>query len=392
MFSRLSLSERMMNSSLLYLFYFYLGSFFVSFLRLFARTNSKLIVFMSFGGRKFDDSPKAIYDQMIKDKRFQGYQFLWAFNKPNEFQIPVGKTIKTDNLKYYLTILKARVWITNSSMERGLSFKGKNTFYFNTWHGSPIKFMGTDIPKNSKSFGEKIKCRYNVMTSQGKQEAEIFSRVYNIPIENFRIIGLPRNDSLAHYSLEHRKKIRAKLGIELNSIAILYAPTYREYHRTSNGIQLSLPIDLHKWEEKLGKTHTLLLRAHYSVTKVMNITENSFVHNVSDYPLLEDLMIASDILISDYSSMFFDYSIMGKPMICFAFDYEEYAKKRGLYFDIREKLMSVENETELLNLLLSFDYEGSREKAKRFREEFVTAYGNATKESLDIIADELNLR
>lgn len=392
MFSHSSLVEQIRNSSLFYNFYFYLGSFFVSLLKLFVKTDPKLILFISFGGRKFDDSPKAIYERMIKDERYKSFKIVWAFINPEQFDIPIGEKIKTDGLKYYLTALRARVWITNSSVERGLSFKGKDTFYFNTWHGTPIKHMGNDISKDSKSFGRKVKSRYDIMTAQGEFEAKIFSKVFDVPFKNFKIIGLPRNDMLHDYTIDFRDKLREKLGLQPDKKVILYAPTYREYHYTSEGVKLLLPIDLEKWERKLGDNYTLLFRAHYAVTQLMNISENNFVHDMSSYPVLEDLMIASDILVSDYSSILFDYSIMDKAMVCFTFDYDEYAEKRGVYFDIREQLPYAENEDDLLCLLSSLDEEKARKQTEMFRNKYVTAYGNASIQSLDIIAEELKIK
>ncbi|MBQ7037485.1 MAG: CDP-glycerol glycerophosphotransferase family protein, partial [Clostridia bacterium] len=123
----------------IYSLYYYVFSFLLSALRLFVKPDDKLILFNSFGGRKYDDSPKAIFEKMQKDPRFQDYKKVWAFHNPEGKEIPGVTCIKTDTFRYFVTALRARVWITNSSVERGLNFKGKNTYYFNTWHGTPIK-------------------------------------------------------------------------------------------------------------------------------------------------------------------------------------------------------------------------------------------------------------
>ena len=119
----LSLINRVKYSKRIYLAYYYLGSFAIRLLRLFVKKDPRLIVFSSFGGRKYDDSPKCIYEQMIKDARFDDYKIVWAFMYPEKYDIPRGKKVKTDTFAYYKTLLKARCWITNSTMERGLSFK-----------------------------------------------------------------------------------------------------------------------------------------------------------------------------------------------------------------------------------------------------------------------------
>lgn len=116
-------------------------------LKLFVKTDDKLILFNSFAGRKYDDSPKAIYEEMKKDPRFKDYRLVWAFHQPEKYDAP--QKIKTDSLTYFKTALAARVWVTNSSVERGLNFTGKRTLYFNTWHGTPMKKMRSDINKDS---------------------------------------------------------------------------------------------------------------------------------------------------------------------------------------------------------------------------------------------------
>lgn len=386
------LINKVKYSPIVYNIYYYIGTFLLKILKLFVKADDRLILFSSFGGRKFDDSPRAIYEAMLSDNRFDNVKIIWAFINPSQHNIPRGLKISTDGISYYRKALKSRIWITNSSIERGLSFIGKKTFYFDTWHGTPLKKMGEDISKENKSFRSKGSWPVDVMTAQGEYEADIFSRVFDIPRDRFKIIGLPRNDKYDNYSDNYRQSLREHLGISHNKKVILYAPTFREYDNSSNGVELLLPINFQKWKEILEPLDfQLFFRAHYEVAKSMRIKEDGFIRDMSDYPILEDLMIASDILISDYSSIFFDYSIMDKPMFYFCYDYNLYEKERGLYFDIREWLLGAENEQELLDLLSNIDNEKSIKQTIKFRNNYVTSYGNATKQSLDIIAKELDL-
>lgn len=381
-------------SKTLYKVYFYIGSWLVNILKKIIRTDDKLIVFNSFGGRKYDDSPKCIYEAMIKDPRFEDYTFVWAFISPNKFEIPRGKKIKCDTFTYYKTLLKARVWITNSTMERGLSFKGSRTFYYNSWHGTPIKLMGGDISEKNPSFGTKRKrCPYDVFCAQSDFDADIFKRCFGVSNKAMKIIGLPRNDELAgEFDDERRKQIKTKIGISEDKKVILYAPTFREYTKDDNlNCILAPPAHFEKWKEVLSNDYVLLFRAHYEVVKTLNFNENEFVIDVSLYPSLNELLLVSDLLISDYSSIFFDYSITGKPMLCFAYDYEEYASKRGLYFDVRKELdsMNLTEEDAVISEIASINIEHRREVSIKFREKYVTNYGTATKESLELIINEI---
>ena len=279
-------------SFVVYSVYYVVGTLFLRLLKFFIKPDDKLILFSSFGGRKFDDSPKTLYELMLKDKRFGDYKLIWAFTNPDEVELSEDRKIKCDTLNYYVTALKARVWITNSSIERGLSFKGKNTFYFNTWHGTPLKKMGADISADNQSFKGKTKNRCDVFLVQGEYEADIFSRVFTIEREKIRLIGLPRNDILIQYTNKYQLELREKLGIPVGKKVILYAPTFREYEKTEDlECKLTVPINLEYWKERLGMDYVLLFRAHYEVAKSMEITDDDFVREMSAYPQLEDLMI-----------------------------------------------------------------------------------------------------
>lgn len=375
----------------IYSLYFYLGSCALKVLKLFVRPDDKLILFISFGGRKFDDSPKAIYDKMIKDERFKDYCIVWAFTNPDAFDIPVGEKVKCDTLAYFLTALKARVWITNSTVERGLEFKGKHTFYFDTWHGTPIKKMGSDLGPSNKSFGTKGNWSVDYFTCQGEFEADVFGRVFSkVGRDRMHVIGLPRNDVYANYTQEYMLSLRKKMGIQADKKVILYAPTFREYDMTdTKEVKVLVPMKLEKWRKELGEDYLMLFRAHYEVAKGLNIKDDDFVREMSGYPQLEDLMIVSDLLISDYSSIFFDYSIMPKPMLTFCYDYDRYALERGMYFDIREWLPGADNEDDLLTVIKTGKVSEQIAKTRAFQQKYVTAFGSATKKSLDVIAGEL---
>lgn len=387
----LSLINFVKYNKILYSIYSNIGSKCISFLKLFLKSNDKLIIFSSFGGRKFDDSPKAIYDTMLKDKRFNDYHLVWAFIHPEDYNLPRGEKVKIDTFHYYKTLLCARVWVTNSSMTRGLNFTGKNSFELNTWHGSAIKRMGSDVIESNKSFGLKdIKSNNGVMLAQSQYDVDVFSRAFHKPTESFHITGLPRNDILAHITKDMRFHAREKLGITEDKKVLLYAPTFREYEKDGrNNCVLSPPMDLKKWKDVLGSKFVLLVRAHYEVAKVMGIEDNEFVKNVSLHPNLNELMIASDILISDYSSIFFDYAILGKPMLCFAYDYDRYTKERGMYFDIREFLPHTDNDDELIKLIKSTDISKKSEVTVSFQKKFVTAIGDASTKALSIIYDNI---
>ena len=257
--------------------------------------------------------------------------------------------------------------------------------------------MGSDIASDNTSFKtKKSKGRsggVDIMMSQGRYETEIFSRTFGIDREKMLEAGLPRNDILAHYTDEYRRVIRKKLGIPDDKNMILYCPTFREYTKGADmGVIMAPPMTLEKWEKHLKNHYVLFIRAHYEVSKVMSIVDNEFTRNATNYPDLNDLIIASDILISDYSSIFFDYSITGKPMLHFTYDYDEYASKRGMYFDIRQYLSGAANEDDLLKLIETLEGQTEVDKSVKFRDKFVDFYGGAVFGAINCIAERLGIQ
>ena len=362
------------------------GSGLLKLVGFFIAQDDKLILFNSFGGKKYDDSPKAIYEYLQQDERFKGFKFVWAFHEPEKFTVPGATVIKTDNLKYFTTAMKAHIWITNSGIERGLSFEKEGTIYFNTWHGTPIKYMGSDEYRIAPS--HMPVCKYDRQNAQSKFEADIFSRVFNIPYERMLVCGYPRNDVLVNNDRTTQIKYKNKIGLSIDKKVILYAPTFREYERDSaRNCVLKPPIDFEKWKAILGEDYIVLMRCHYEVARLLNYPENeSFVRDVSDYPTLNDLILASDMLISDYSSIIFDYSIIDRPIIVYTYDYETYREKRGMYFDIRKELVGGSvTEDELLDIIKNLDEQETIEKVRNFRNKYVTAYGHATIETVDAL-------
>lgn len=390
--SSLSLINKVKQSPWLYNAYFHVGSFLVNILKILLKPDDKLMLFVSYGGKKFDDSPKDIYETMLKDRRYDDFEKVWAFRQPDNFDIGGGKKIKIDTLEYYKTALKARVWIANVGVTRALSFKGINTISVNSWHGTPIKKIGRDA-KKEKTFvgkGEPI----DIQLAQGDYEVERYSQAFNLLKENVKKTGLPRNDTLVtNNTPENIARLKKKMGLPLDKKIILYGPTYRDYDVESwSGYVMKPPFDLERWKKELGNDYILLVRAHIAVVKEINLRENDFVRDFSKYPILNDVLLVSDILISDYSGILFDYAILGRPMFCYTYDYDKYNKMRGMYFDIRRELSYSENEDNMIDIIRNINWAEETEKAMKFRDKYVQEYGNASEKVLDIIYDRIKVK
>ena len=378
-------------------FYNFCRKVLVRILSAFIKTDYKMILFISYDGKKYDDSPRVIYEKILGDERFfKEYKFIWGFINPRQFEIAGSANtlkIKTGTLKYYYYALKAKCCITNAN--NGIwDYKKKTSFCFNTWHGAPIKKIGAE-PEN-KEYAQQI-IAPDILCAQGEYDADILSRIFGIDRAKILISGLPRNDALANCNDNCNKNIRLnilnKLSLPKDKKIILYCPTFRDYDMQDNngGYSICPPVNFKEWKNKIGKDYIILFRAHYYIMKILNIEFNDFIYDFSDYGSLNDLMIISDLLISDYSSIYFDYSVMGKPMLCFAYDYGKYMQNRGLYIDIKKELPCeiACKENALLSQILNLDYEKMSHAAVKFREKYVGEFGNAANICVDKIWESI---
>ncbi len=363
---------------------------------IFVPVRKKTMLFCSFGGRRFDDSPKAIYDEVCNNKNFDGWHLIWAFVDPSEFDIPRGEKIKIDTFTFFYALLYSRVWVSNSGMDRGIELHRKKNIIIETWHGTPIKKILGDENKNplgkKNNMRKKKRDASTIRCAQSEFDKKLFERLFHAESESILLCDLPRNDSLLTYTMEEKESIKERLGIDKSKKVILYTPTYREYLiDAQQNTFITPPIDINKWRKLLGEKYVLLIRAHYAVSTALNIKNNDFVKDVSNYPVLNELYIVSDMMISDYSSTFFDYSILGRPEICFAYDLKEYSEKRGLYFNLSDilpcKILS--NENQVLSEIMEMNYNEACERTEKFRKKYVPYAGHASKTIVNQIIERL---
>ena len=144
------------------------------------------------------------------------------------------------------------------------------------------------------------------------------------------------------------------------------------------------------WEEQLKNEYVFLLRTHPYTNKLMGVSFNDFVRDFSGYHSINDLMKVSDILVSDYSATIFDYSILERPIICFAYDYEEYKKERGLVMSLEDEMPGGVDfsERDVLKRILNMDYDGECELVKKFKNKYIVYGGSATKKCVEALFKE----
>lgn len=376
------------------------------------KVDEKTLLFCCFNGKSYSCSPKAIYEYMINTDEFKDYKFIWAFSDEKKYKnLEKNKNtsvVKIRTKEYKKCLAKAKYWIFNYKIPDFL-YPKKNQIFVQCWHGTPLKRLGCDLEHfdNVLNTIDGIKKRYKIEASKftyfispSKFASEKFISAWNLKeIGKENIIveeGYPRNDFLFNYNEKDVQKIRKKLGIENDSRKIiLYAPTYRSnQHQTGLGYVYKEEIDFKKMENKFGKDYLILFRPHYFIANAFDFDKyKGFVYNVADIDDINELYIISDILITDYSSVFFDYANLKRPMIFFMYDLEHYKNEsNGFYIDLNELPgQIVETQEDLEKSIEDVDFNiGSSKKYKEFNEKYnYLDDGNASKRVIEKVILEM---
>ena len=320
----------------------------------FGEIDDKLVYFQTFSGRGYSDSPKAMYEYMRKAPEYKDYKFVWSFREPEKHRelLEDGRTelVKFRTRADNIALRKAKYWIANYRM-LDYQHPRKGQIYVQCWHGTPLKRLGYDIDASDNAMNsigeirEKYRTdakKFSYLLSPSPFASEKFATAWdlNSTHQTHKIIeeGYPRNDRLINAGDEERTGIRKKLGVDDKKV-ILYAPTWRDnQHISGEGYSYKTEVDFDRLKEALGDRCVILFRAHYLVANSFDFDRyDGFVRDVSSYDDINDLYLASDLLITDYSSVFFDYSNLERPVIFYMYDLDQYEHEmRGFYLSLDE--------------------------------------------------------
>jgi CDP-glycerol glycerophosphotransferase len=310
------------------------------------------VYFESFFGRNATCNPRAM-DREIAHRRPDLARY-WSVDDFS-IQVPEGATPLVVGSEQWWKVRETARWIVTNEWLRTRYVKKSFQTVLQTWHGSMYKRIGLDRAKKGHAHLQKVRLErssWDMFLSQNSDTTPIIRRAYDFPqgvIES----GYPRNDELHDPDPSRVAEIRALLGIPEGNTAVMYAPTWREV-----GQEVDL-LDVIALADQLGPGFTFLQRGHVRTLDLGEVLRHDNVIDVSTYPQINDLYLASDLLITDYSSMMFDYSVTRRPMIFFTPDLEEYTdpKVRGVYFDLEETAAGpvVRTPAEVVDLLASID-------------------------------------
>ena len=356
------------------------------------KVDEHTILFSTFNGKSYSDSPKAIYKHMKENDKYKDYKFVWAFKQVDKYKYLEEnnntKVIRQGTREYEQYLAKTKYWVFNYRAADH-QYPKKNQIFVQCWHGTPLKRLGYDLDNPDNVLNTKKEIRYKYKTeakkfkyflSPSKFATEKFISAWNlkeVKKENCIIEeGYPRNDFLHNYTEEDVNEIKEKLGINnINKKIILYAPTWRDnQHKSGVGYTYKTEVDFDLLQKELGQDYLILFRAHYLVANEFDFEKyKGFIYDVSKIDDINELYVISDILITDYSSVFFDYANLKRPIIYYMYDLEKYKDNmRGFYIDLKElpgNIVKTEEDLikEIKNVNSDFKYD---EKYKKFNEKY----------------------
>jgi CDP-glycerol glycerophosphotransferase len=290
------------------------------------------VVFESHMGLSYSDSPKYIYEAL----RRHGYQgrMTWSYAENTNGFPKDADLVARNSWSYLRALARAEFWVDNQGFPQWLA-KRKQTTYIQTWHGTALKTMGVHTPQvkamltgQRKALSRAVN-RFDHFLVRGEWDIRTLVEAFEMRAEPLRV-GYPRNDLLlAPNRAELSASLRARFGFPADKTVLLYAPTFRN---TSGPFKPDFSFE--DFAREFGDTHLLLVRAHYLNTVAVPDKARAAVQDVSKYPDVTELFLASDALITDFSSVMFDYALLDRPLVFFAPDKAGYTRDRGTYFDL----------------------------------------------------------
>ncbi len=355
------------------------------------------VMFECFFGRFYSDSPKYLYQQL--QRAYPGkYECVWVYDgKKLDIPFPC-KQVKRFSFAYHRYLARAKYFVFNNHPPYWMKHRDGMTV-LETWHGTPLKRLVFDQEEvlsaspNYKALTYKSVQDWDYLISPNEFSTHTFRRCFMFQNKMLNT-GYPRNDILHMENKEAlAAKIRQKLGIPENKKTILYAPTWRDDEYYGKGqYKFALKLDLDQMQKELSDEYVVLLRTHYYIADAIDTSAyNGFVYNVCRYDDIAELYLISDILITDYSSVFFDYAGLKRPMLFYTYDLEKYRDDlRGFYISIEDEVPGplLFTTSEVIDAIQNID--GVQKQYEKRYEEFYERFcgwedGKASQKIIDYI-------
>lgn len=359
------------------------------------------VVFESFMGRSYSGNPKYIYQYMQKHYGNK-YKYIWLLNDTRTKIDGKCKKVKRFGMWDFYYRNRSKYWVIN--MRQPLVIPKRNkTVILSTWHGTPLKRLVFDMDDNYSATPEyknivyKQTREWNYLLADNAYSVDKFKNCFQLDDDILFLSGYPANDPMyAQDRDEKAAEIKKKLNIDPDKKVILYAPTWRDNDWIGEGqYDFDLAMDLDRLQKEFSDEYVILMRLHYFIVKGLDLSKyKDFVIDVSQYSDITDLYLVSDMLITDYSSAYFDYGNLKRPILFYMYDLELYKNNlRGFYIDIENDMPGPVFETndELVYNIKHIDEvkEQYKEKFDKFYDEFCSVDdGNASKRVVEKVFEK----
>ncbi|MFD6950593.1 CDP-glycerol glycerophosphotransferase [Nocardiopsis sp. TSRI0078] len=330
------------------------------------------ILFDTYTGRQYSDSPQSVYAELRGRERWADYPMSWLV-ADGQVRLPDDLVpVRHRGREYYEALARSRYLVTNSRQPAWFH-RRPDQVVVQTWHGSMLKRIGFDVENirgKSRDYFDKLAWetrQWDYLVSPSPWATPILRSAFRFEGEILET-GYPRNDIFFAPDRDAiAERTRRLLGLPEGKKVVLYAPTWRDdKYYTRGKHKLDLHLDLQRMYDKLGDDHVLLVRRHPRVVDSVPVVGEGFVHDVSLYPEIMELFLITDVLVTDYSSMMFDFANTGRPMLFFTYDLEGYRDNlRGFYFDFEETAPGplLTGSDEVVEALLDIDEVAARSGA-----------------------------
>lgn len=356
-----------------------------------------LIVFETFGGKQFSCNPYYVYEYMRV--HYPEYTYIWSLRNPKTDTR--CKNVVPGSIGYFLSVLRAKIYITNDGIYEYLPFR-KKQIVINTWHGGgSYKKCMLSLPVDQFKKSEILNTSKTVtfFLSSSQRFTEVMTEAFALSRDKFLDYGMPRNDLIIDpvRRSQMNLSVRRQLKISNDTFIVLYAPTFRN---TPDNPDFDLTLDFDLVAGAISKrfnTHKvcILLRGHHSFEHLTHKLPGELqddglysIQNVTSYPFMQELICAADMCISDYSSTIWDFSFTYRPCMLYVPDLYDYENDRSFYIPINQWGFPIaQNNEDVVREILNFDIDRYMQRMIDHHD-YLKSYeqGNATQK----LADHIN--
>ncbi len=353
--------------------------------------NNKVVI-TNFWGRGYTDNPKYVADYLLKN--YKDVKIVWLVKNENEKKLMPEeiKIVKYGSVSSLLEYATSKVWVDNSRKEWYIK-KRKNQYYIQLWHGSiGLKKIERDAIDTLDPIYKKIAINDSKMIDYAISNSTHCTKMFK---EHFWYdgevleFGNPRNDIFFSTNKEELKKeYYKKYNLPEDARIILYTPTFRKDKQFNY-----FSFDIEKLLKMMDGNYYFFSKLHPNVC-IKEISNNPKIINIPSYEDVDKLLFIADIIISDYSSIIFDYLFMNDAIYLYAPDYEEYIKERGFYFDYKKLPFSISYDgNSLINNIVNGEYKKYKEELDKFLKELnIIDNGTASEKVCNLIYELINRR